>query len=178
LKKAKTIFLLIIIIVPFWGFYLFFKAEIKQVRKQVKRQIIAGMTKEDLCLLKFSKIEVNKYLKWKHSKEFEFDHYMYDIVFADSTNDSIFYWCWKDVRETELANNLDILMLQSMQKQNPQNKKTNKVIEFYKNLFIPANKNQYSKITEFRKNLFFYKLIEYSTFEIIPPDPPPKTPCC
>ncbi len=52
--------------------------------------------------LKFSKTEITTKLNWKHSKEFEFNNQMYDVVDKVVTRDSIRYWCWWDFKETEI----------------------------------------------------------------------------
>lgn len=64
--------------------------------------IISKIDLKDLVLLKFTFNETQSLLKWEHSKEFEFNGIMYDIIRSESKNDSIFYWCWEDREETEL----------------------------------------------------------------------------
>ena len=51
--------------------------------------MIAGIDKKELVFFEFSHTENQQKLKWKHSKEFEFNGEMYDVVKKITSTDSI-----------------------------------------------------------------------------------------
>lgn len=97
--------------------------------------MIAGIDKCELVLLKFSKTETTTELKWKHSKEFEFNNQMYDIVDKITTKDSVKYWCWWDHEETKLSKQLSKLLVGAFQSDVPSKDKKQQIVSFYKSLF-------------------------------------------
>jgi len=92
------------------GTYVSLKLHEKQVRKEVKLKMISGLDKHELVLLKFTEKETQTNLLWKHSKEFEYNGQMYDVVESLIQGDSIFYWCWWDCIETKLSQQLNDLV--------------------------------------------------------------------
>lgn len=76
--------------------------------------IIAGMSKEDLVLLAFSREETETKLSWHHSREFEYEGEMFDIVDTAFRGDSVFYWCWHDTEETNIGKQIDDLAARTL----------------------------------------------------------------
>ena len=76
--------------------------------------IIAGMNKEHLVLLTFSLAETETVLSWHHSREFEFEGEMFDIVETEIFGDSVFYWCWHDKEETGINRQIDDLVANAL----------------------------------------------------------------
>ena len=106
------------------------------VKKEVKWKMIAGIDKSELVLLKFSKAETTTKLKWKHSKEFEFNNQMYDIVDKVVSKDSIHYWCWWDFEETKLNKQLDNLLVDVYQHDSKSKDKQDSLYKFYKSIYF------------------------------------------
>jgi hypothetical protein len=61
-------------------------------------------------LLKFSTQEAAENLDWEHDAEFEYRGEMYDVIHATITADSATYWVWWDTEETQLNNELKLLV--------------------------------------------------------------------
>ena len=108
----------------------------RAVKKEVKWKMIAGIDKSELVLLKFSKVETTTKLKWKHSKEFEFNNQMYDIVDKITTKDSVKYWCWLDFEETKLNKQLDNLLVGVYQHDSKSKEKQDLLYKFYKSIYF------------------------------------------
>lgn len=87
------------------GMYGWLQQRRKEVRKEVKHQIIAGLDRSELVLLTFT-LEQHSKLKWMHSKEFEFEGEMYDVVETEVVDCVTHYWCWSDDEETVLNKQL------------------------------------------------------------------------
>lgn len=120
MKKALAILLLICLTAPFAGSYCWLHYEAYLVSKDVKRQILTGMDRDELILLSFTTAEAEN-LKWKHAREFEFNSNLYDIVELETQGDTTLYWCWLDSKETRLGKQLDQLITMALDK-DPQNK--------------------------------------------------------
>lgn len=108
----------------------------RAIKKEVKWKMIAGIDKSELVLLKFSKAETVAKLKWKHSKEFEFNNQMYDIVDKVVSKDSIQYWCWWDFKETKLNKQLDNLLFSIYQNDSKSKEKQDLLYKFYKSIYF------------------------------------------
>jgi len=153
-------------ITPLVGTYVILKLHKKQVRKEVKWKMIAGLDKDELVLLKFTEKETQTNLQWKHSKEFEYNGQMYDVVESLIQGDSIFYWCWWDHKETKLNKQLNNLVVIALGINKQQKHHREQLTTFYKSLycesfqsllcFIPSRKNKFTKPSElsYHSNLF------------------------
>lgn len=171
--KIISLFLLLSFVVPVVSTYLVLNYKKKQIKKEVKWKMISGIPKEELVLLKFTEKEKKTKLKWKHSKEFEYNGEMYDIVESNVIGDTTYYWLWWDHEETQLNKQLTKLFLFSLG-QNPNYKNTqNLLYSFLKSLY-------YSKSTVIlscffqNNNIFFFNIIYYQSIIIAPSLPPPK----
>jgi hypothetical protein len=144
-----------------------------KLRKEIKRQIIAGIDKNELVCLKFSKSEIHTKLRWEHAKEFEFSGEMYDIVESATIGDSVKYWCWLDYKETLLNKELKILVAENFGK-SPQNKERQNRIDTFSKSLCAFQLSAYKAMPQkgVRFNLFYFT--GYSSIHITPPVPPPK----
>lgn len=154
--------------------YFILQHQKKLLKKEIKWKIIAGIDRDELVLLKFTEEGKKLYLKWKHSKEFEYKGEMYDIVEQEVKGDTTYYWCWWDNEETMF--NKQIAGLVSFAAGNtPKSKENQKLLnKFFNSLFLLQAKEiiifpnkTISKILLYKQNLHpnnFYSPLE----------PPPK----
>lgn len=160
-------------VLPFAGTFLVHKIQKKQIKRTIKRKIIAGIDKSELVLLKFTEKEKQTQLRWEHSKEFEYRGQMYDITDFQAVGDTTYYWCWWDYEETNLNKQLNKKLSESLEG-NPLNQKRQlKLFSFLNTLFwdqiqisIPENFFFLSK-TE-----FIFSENHYSTLLYSQPPPP------
>tara|TARA_R110001592_G_scaffold307299_2_gene580929 strand:+ start:464192 stop:464725 length:534 start_codon:yes stop_codon:yes gene_type:complete len=138
LNRLLSILLLLCLIAPFLGSVLWVKHQKHLVKKSVKKEIIAGIDREDLVELTFSANQLKTDLNWKHSKEFEYLGKMYDIVEQSASGDSTTYWCWLDKEETELNNQLDRLLAIAWNKNDQQHNQQNHLTAFVKSLCLSS----------------------------------------
>lgn len=166
--------MLFLLIAPAVVTYTWLQHRKTMVRKEVKWKMIAGIDKNELVLLKFSTKESHDKLKWKHSKEFEYNGEMYDIVERKATKDSIQYCCWWDHEETKLSKQLSKLLVSAFQSDAPSKDKKEQIVNFYKSIYfqdvfswepfhvwVPTIKNTTPKI--------YYKSISF-TISLPPPE--------
>ncbi|MCC6720869.1 MAG: hypothetical protein IT243_01600 [Bacteroidia bacterium] len=134
--------------------------------------MIEGISKSELVLLKFTLPQTQSSLNWEHSKEFEYNGQMYDVVEKKFKGDTIYYWCWADNKETKLNKQLDKLLLHALgcNTNNKENQK--RLSNFYKSLFF----EKFSIITQFyppnknkQKSICFINYISLSSQPKVPP---------
>ena len=136
--------------------------------------LISKTKKEELVLLKFTDKEIESKLKWKHSKEFEFEHQMYDIVSKEVKNGTHYYWCWSDNKETKLNQKLDQLLSSTLEK-NTNNKNSKKRLNsLYKSLYCSKINNSKTVLLIYKNKLKPIADKIYVSIYNTPPAPPPK----
>ena len=173
LRKYAGIAFLLCLTIPLLSCYFYIRYQAKQVRREVKHQLMEGIDKEELVLLSFSQDE-EKQLKWKHAKEFEYKGEMYDIVSRETTEGITHYWCWWDYEETKLNKSLSKLVNQILGKRQDHQQKQNLLVRLYKSLyfkssyFLPVD----NAITEEKNNNWLPNL--YQSLYLSPKSPPPQ----
>lgn len=175
MKKLVSIFLLVCLIAPITGTYIWLRHEVKLIKKEVKQQMIAGLDDKELIILKFKISNTKSNLKWKHSKEFEYEGEMYDVVKSIVKGDTILYTCWWDNKETKLNKQLAHL-IGDIIGNNPQNKENQKrLVSFYQKLFHQNTPNIFGihRINTTNLHCSFNNII-YSLSATAPPVPPPE----
>ncbi len=154
--------------------YVLLKNQQKKIRKEVKRTLMNSVHKDELVLLKFSKAGQKKSLRWKHSKEFEYNGEMYDIVDTQVSEDSIYYWVWWDHKETKLNKKLDDWVAFVLGN-NPKNQENQKQLQhILKSLYFTEDTEKLAlAFIEVKKN-FYFKQKYYDSIFHTPLIPPPE----
>lgn len=138
LKRAFTgIGLFLCLLAPLVTGLLLLQHQKHMVRKTVKRQIIAGLSADELTAIKIHKKDIYTLLEWEHSKEFEYQHQMYDVVFTDTLGDSILYHCWWDYEETSLNRQLHHLATNAWNHNPVKEQKQKELKQLFKN-WLPS----------------------------------------
>ncbi len=173
--KAKLIgiSLLFSLFAPVAATFVYLQYQKKQIKREVKWNMIAGIDRDELVLLTFSKEETETELRWKHSREFEYKGEMYDIVEKTVGRDSVSYWCWWDHEETALNRQLDGLLARVMG-QNPERQKNQaQLSQFFKNLYFQEVQEESVEMESLDKTTFFYAN-RFQSIGLSPPIPPPR----
>ena len=172
--RFKSIILFLVLVGPIGLTYTWLQYQKKQVKREIKWKIANDLDRDELTQLKFSAKEIKIKLRWKHSKEFEYNGEMYDIVTSESRGDSIIYWCWWDNKETQLNKHLTHLVLQTLN-QNDQNQNQNwhiqniiKTIYHSSRTLIPC-----LQVNRIQKTKTLYRFV-LKMHHKNPLDPPPQ----
>ena len=171
--KLAGLLLFLCLIVPIAATYTFLHYRKMYIKKEVKQQIIAGIDKEELVLLIFTKEEAQTKLRWEHSHEFEYNGQMYDIVEMEISGDTIYYHCWWDYKETKLNKKLYELLAYAMGNDGKKKESQQRLTNFYTSLFHSINdawKPLYL-ISEINPCIYYFY---YSSVSFPPPNPPPQ----
>jgi hypothetical protein len=143
------------------------------VRKEVKWKMIDGLDRDELSLIAISKDQKGQ-LEWEHSKEFEYQGEMYDVVYKKETGDSLFYWCWWDHKETQLNRQLASLTRILLDSDTKRKESSSRITFFFKSLYSDANKDRERVALE--DPLEFHEIYSKSwkSLTLSPPSPPPR----
>lgn len=174
MKRGITgILLLFCLATPIVITFTFLHYHKKQVRKEVKHRIIAGIDKVELVLLKFTEAKTKSELRWEHSKEFEYKGEMYDVVERKIEGDTIYYWCWRDHEETKLNKQLDGLLAKVLGNNPQREEKKSQLADFFKKLFHENPANQLEVSPKYKIKRFYYSE-DFASIYHAPPVPPPR----
>jgi len=178
MKRLISIVLIISITAPFGISYSIFQFQKYTVRKEVKKQLVSKINKDNLVLIKLSKKEADEKLEWEHSREFEYLGTMYDVIDGETRNDSVFYWCWEDNEETKLNIKLNALLEKTAAPDQINNENLKQLSNFLSTLFY-SHENPFD-ISRNKDRATFSScyLNFYSTLPTDPQTPPPKIVFC
>lgn len=173
-NRLIGILLIFCFITPIVTTYLLLENQKKKIKKVVKCKMIAGINEDELILLKFTDEEKRTLLKWKHSKEFEYQGEMYDIVKATVTRDTTYCWLWWDREETKPNRKLSALTSMDLGKdlKNRENKK--RLVHLFKPLFCVKIEKIKTNVLAKLFILPHYSLPIYQSIEGTPTIPPPE----
>lgn len=153
--------------------YGLFKIRKAHIQSDIKNAIKEGIPKHKLVEFRFHK-EDNAWinLEWtKRDKEFRYNSQMYDIIETKSSNDTVYFQCVHDVKETGPYRLLDLMT------QNKSSKDKSIVVYWSKQIYYPMNEivNQNFAINEYsKKENLFYTEVNFNQFVEAPQPPPPK----
>jgi len=173
-RRITGVLLLFCLAAPIAAMFTFLHYQKKQVRKNVKHQIVAGLDRSELVLLKFTRDECESTLQWKHSKEFEFNGSMYDIVEAEVKDGKVHFWCWWDNKETKLNQQLDNLLVGAWNNDPAQRRNKEHLNQLYKSLFIETHPISTQKPYVDQERAIIPYEFGFLTRAYPPPVPPPR----
>lgn len=141
---------------------------------EVEQKLAAGIDKSKLVRFGFTKKESETKLNWKHSREFEYEGQMYDIVEQSHEGDSLFYTCYKDHKETRLNNHKERIIAKALGQDPTRKSQSEKLINFIKTVFSRDSFAWFPFSPESSTIQFSTFNLQFSTFSPTPLSPPPK----
>ncbi len=136
---------------------------------------MAGIDKDALVLLTFTKAAAQSSLRWEHAQEFEFNSDMYDVVETRQSGDTLYYYCWKDHAETQLNRQLEALASGVCNTDPEQSQSRQQLTDFYQSLYHSAlfvwqiSEHPTFAGPDFQRNNTYLTAVFFS-----PPTPPPE----
>lgn len=143
------------------------------MKREVKWTMIAGLDKDELVLLKFTKADSAE-LRWEHAREFEHHGEMYDIVERSLQGDTTYYYCWWDHEETKLNKKLQSILANIWQSNSNKKEQEDHLMALYKSLFISNEVVNYSTFPSPLVHHTPYKT-GIQKWGVSPSVPPPKS---
>jgi hypothetical protein len=156
--------------------FLYLHFEKAALKREIKWKMVAGIDQNELVLLKFSKEEAEKQLRWEHSKEFEYAGQMYDVVSKEIKGDTIYYRCWWDHEETALNKKLQELVAQTFDKDKDKQRTQKQLTNYFQSFFCSTLFEWQATVPEDLVEIYQTIVYEdnFSTIRLSPPTPPPQ----
>ncbi|HBC05599.1 MAG TPA: hypothetical protein DC015_15730 [Aequorivita sp.] len=156
--------------------FLYLHFEKAALKREIKWKMVAGIDQNELVLLKFSKEEAEKQLRWEHSKEFEYEGQMYDVVSKEIKGDTIYYRCWWDHEETALNKKLQELVAQTFDKDKDKQRTQKQLTNYFQSFFCSTLFEWQATVPEDLVEIYQTIVYEdnFSTIRLSPPTPPPQ----
>jgi len=174
--KSIVVFVLLscLLVDPMIGTFTWLHYKKTMVKKEVERQILEGIDKDELIIFKFSKEETRTKLRWEHPREFEYNHKMYDIVETKTVGNTVYYHCYYDHEETMLNRELEELAKKALGEKPKIRKEIMLLTPHFKSLYCLFSFHGEVSISRliYKQAGLFYHL--YSQILIQPPTPPPQ----
>lgn len=144
------------------------------VKEQMRSEMMRKTDREELVLLSFDVDVVATQLRWEHSREFEFDGKMFDVVETETCDGLVHYWCFQDGAETSLNHLLEELVaFATATDASNQNESSSSPLDFYASLFIEEGEEQCLILVGSADEHFLLQAIEPDSFLQSPETPPP-----
>jgi hypothetical protein len=137
-KGALATILLILMLLPFGGSYLFLEFEKSKARDYAQLALANEENPTQMVWLKFTKEEIKNDLRWEHSGEFEYKGQMYDISKREEKGDTTYFYCYWDKFETLINAKLNDLIALHTAGKNKQND-TELIVSLFKAVYLTAN---------------------------------------
>jgi hypothetical protein len=156
--------------------FLYLHFEKAALKREIKWKMVAGIDQNELVLLKFSKEEAEKQLRWEHSNEFEYEGQMYDVVSKEIKGDTIYYRCWWDHEETALNKKLQELVAQTFDKDKDKQRTQKQLTNYFQSFFCSTLFEWQATVPEDLVEIYQTIVYEdnFSTIRLSPPTPPPQ----
>lgn len=146
MKKTLAILTLILFAFNAGGYLFVFKIKQYQIKKEIKQQIKAGISDENLTVIKLTS-ETRTQMEWKDKHEFIYKGQMYDVVReAKDIQGNTLLYCITDTQETLLFAELNNLANKK------QSENQEKACKHLFNLIAPLNALADYKLAIYRDN--------------------------
>jgi len=138
MKKVIAFLFLTLLSLPIFEL-LGIRIEIRKLKKQVKKEILAKLSKNETTTIKLSTIDLaknSKIILHPNDNEIEVNGEMYDIISENKQEDSIEFVCHHDHKETSLKRRLYGQLANLIAQQPIRSEQTTLLFNFLKNLFF------------------------------------------
>jgi hypothetical protein len=174
MKSAGAIFALALFLMPFLVTFTVLKIQKHEVKRTVKWKMIAGLDRNELVRFEFSEKEINQELRWEHSREFEYQGEMYDVVERESKGDTTVFWCWWDNEETKLNKQLTALTFIALGDHPSEQNKQRAVVALFKSMISNDHGPDALTFYKYHQKKFFERQTTYTETSAKPCAPPPE----
>lgn len=170
--KSLNVLLLILLTLPFFGGFAILNIQKQAIKKQTKKQIIAGIPKTEQTLFFFPANSPYSFVQ-QHKDNFEYKGNIYVVIAYEKVEDNILITCWLNKAESSLNRVLSNLVNLTISTNPKNNQGKELLMSFVKNLYC-QNKLQYNfNNLSHSKRLFSY-FHNYKNIILTLDSPPPQ----
>jgi len=173
MKKAVLFCLSFVFLINSAGLITYYYFDQFRIRQEMKQKMACELPDSVLTVFAVNIHLSNSDFIWLNKREFRYHRQLFDVIRTVQINDSIFYYCLNDELEEQLFRNLDILLADYQDNDNPQ--KTKKWWNFVKKQDQVLSTLNYLIFTPGQSDFGFkpyIQLYNYLVLSII--SPPPK----
>lgn len=166
--------ILTLLFASFLGMYSWLQLQKYRARKEAKAIIINSNVPEQIRVLAYPESAEPAGLRWVHEDEFEWNGSLYDVVSAETRNDSVFLHIWEDRKETALNQEIRTLARRLVQANAETPDEETRWVQFLKQLVPAAEAFRCKGFTAFRDVAHVLKPIRTQAGYASPPLRPPE----
>ena len=175
MRKLTLLLLLFVFLQPSI-YFVVFRVQQYQIRREIKLKIKNGVPEDELVLLKLHKNAPEKrsnLMLWLFKKEIRLDGKMYDVVRQEEHGDTVWHFCILDEQETVLFASLDNQIRQEMNHNPAKNERSTKLLRSLSLWYLPAEiSHKIQKFTALPEFPAYYFLPK--SWVSTPKTPPPE----
>lgn len=147
-RKVFGILFSVLLFAPATSTFIWLQHKKYLIKYEVKEQIIKGLDKSELSLLRFTDWELENKLDWEDDHEFEYKGMMYDIVEKKKQGNITLIWCWADKEETEINKSIKSIADNLLGNDKESQQRQASLVHFLKTLYSSDSPEWRSSIPE------------------------------
>ncbi len=177
-KQFAILFLILIINIPFIGFYSVFNLQKIEIENRLQTEINNGNHKSELVSLTFTREQTQKDLKWLSKREFEFTGMVYNVMQVQYSGDKIIYICHRNIEVASLIKNFETIVDAALGHNKDTQTASENFSNFLQSLFAQNTELDYCSNSNVQNDILFYynKSLIFHYYGSV--DPPPKFNIC
>jgi len=149
-----------------------------EIDNYFRLKINSGSINSELVEMTFSHKQLSSDINWVSDREFIFTDYIYKIVKVKYSGNDVIYYCWRDLKKTELNKNLSNYY-NKLNGNSPVNKTTTETVSrFFQMVFSLPEKFCITINIEFLKAKFREYSFSFPELVDISIEHPPKINIC
>jgi len=155
---------------------LIFKAYEIKYKREVKELIKAGIPKDELVLFAFHKNIFNEEIRnfrWVKKNEFRYNNEMFDIISSKLNGDSVYFYCYRDMKESGLFARLDDYLNKYMHDNPEKDKELQTILNSLNTYYLTGELNFNHSSFPYENDYLSHQILlipqEYSSINIPPP---------
>jgi len=100
MRKSLSIITLLCFIIPAISVYTFLLAEKENIKKINREKLFSENNFNNWIKIELTEEEAHHLIEWENDHEFEYNQNMYDVVKREQSGNHLIYWCYQDVEES------------------------------------------------------------------------------
>jgi hypothetical protein len=100
MKKILSIITIFCFTIPVLSVYFFLLAEKENIKNLTHEKLFSEKKSTNWIKIELSEKEAHQLIEWENDHEFEYNQNMYDVVKREQSGNHLIYWCYQDIEES------------------------------------------------------------------------------
>jgi hypothetical protein len=109
MKKILSIITIFCFTIPALSVYFFLLAEKENIKNLTHEKLFSEKKSTNWIKIELSEKEAHQLIEWENDHEFEYNQNMYDVVKREQSGNHLIFWCYQDVEESFVNEQLEEL---------------------------------------------------------------------